>query len=279
MYMKLRFFLVCYIQEGGQKQNLLEQSCSTRSESFLVGATKTESFLVDATNTESFGSGKPGPSFGNSKGFFLFSATEASSTIDFSRAPVDEGVVESPPSNDVGQTIVCSPFPLRSSNTNGVCRFRSERYTGSAHPRQLYGPSHVGSPLEMTNVGESSPCFEVQNHATCRTKSPMKHMSEEQLLEKMGTTSEPNQSSPRILWRKEFSEATTSIPMRRGSSTSDSHFKLVQQMKYASAHPFLRLGKYCLRDQGRPTNRYSRREEIMRNVEKMRALDLESVRH
>jgi hypothetical protein len=57
-------------------------------------------------------------------------------------------------------------------------------------------------------------------------------MSEEQLLEKMGTTSEPNQLSPRILRRKEFSEATASIPMRRGSSTSDSHFKLVQQMKY-----------------------------------------------
>jgi hypothetical protein len=250
-------------------QNLLEQSCSTRSESFLVGA----------TNTESFGSGKGGPSFGNSKGFFMFSTADASSTIDFSRAPIDEGVVESPLSNDVGQTIVCSPSPLRSSKRNGICRSFSERYIGSAHPRQLYGPSHVGSALEMTNAGESSSCYEVQNQATCRTKSPMKHMSEEQLLEKMGTTSESNQSSPRILRRKEFSEATASIPMRRGSSTSDSHFKLVQQMKYASAHPFLGLGKYYLRDQGRPANRYSRREEIMRNVEKMRALDLESVRH
>jgi hypothetical protein len=239
MYMKLRFFLVCYIQEGGQKQNLLEQSCSTKSESFLVGATNIESFLVGATNTESFGSGKRGPSSGNSKGFFMFSAADASSTIDFSRAPIDEGVVESPPSSDVGQTIVCSRSPLTISNKNGVYRFRPERYTGSAHPRQLYGPSHVGSPLEMMNVDESSPCFEVQIQATCRTKSPMKHMSEEQLLEKMGTTSEPNQSSPRILWRKEFSEATASIPMRRGSSTSDSHFKLVQEMKYASAHPFL----------------------------------------
>jgi hypothetical protein len=77
MYMKLRFFLVCYIQEGGQNQTLLEQSCSTRSESFLVGATNTESFLVGATNMKSFGSGKPGPSFGNSKGFFMFSAANA----------------------------------------------------------------------------------------------------------------------------------------------------------------------------------------------------------
>jgi hypothetical protein len=268
MYMKLPFFLVCYIQEGGQKQNLFKQSCSTKSESFLVGATNTESILVGATNTESFGSGKPGPSFGNSKGFFMFSAADASSTLDFSRAPINEGVVESPPSNDVRQTIVCLPSSLRSSKRIGICRSFSERYTRSAHPRQLYGPSHIGSPLEMMNAGESSPCFEVQNQATCRTKSPMKHMSEEQLLEKMGTTSEPNQSSPRILRRKEFSEATASIPMRRGSSTSDSHFKLVQQMKYASAHPFLRFGKYYLRNQRRPANRYSRRKEIMRNVEK-----------
>jgi hypothetical protein len=172
---------------------------------------------------------------------FMFSAVDASSTIDFSRAPIDEGVVESPPSKDFGQTIVYSPSPLRSSRKNGISRSSSERYTGSAHPRQLYGPSHVRSALEMTNAGESSPCFEVKIQATCRT-----NMSKEQILEKMGGTSEPNQSSQRILWRKEFSEGTASIPMQRGSSTSDSHFKLVQQMKYASAHPFLRLGKYYL---------------------------------
>jgi hypothetical protein len=170
---------------------------------------------------------------------------------------------------------VCSSSPLRSSRKNGICRSSSERDTGSAHPRQLYGPSHVGSALEMTNAGESSPCFKVQIHATCRVK----HMSEVQILKKMGAISEPNQSSPRILRRKEFSGGTTSIPMRRGSSTSDSHFKLVQQMKYASAHLFLQLGKYYLRYQGRPANHYSQREEIMNNVEKMKALDLESVRH
>jgi hypothetical protein len=84
---------------------------------------------------ESFGLGKLGPSFGNSKGFFMFSAADASSTIDFSRAAIDEGVVESPPSKDAGQTIVCSPSPLRNSRKNGVSRSSSERYSGFAHPR------------------------------------------------------------------------------------------------------------------------------------------------
>jgi hypothetical protein len=114
---------------------------------------------VCATNTESFGSGKRGPSFANSKGFFMFSAADASSTIDFSRAPIDDGVVESPPSKDVGQTIVCSPSPLRNSRRNGVCRSSFNGYIGFAHPRQLYGSSQIRSALEMTNAGESSPFF------------------------------------------------------------------------------------------------------------------------
>jgi hypothetical protein len=114
--------LLYYLQDVS---NVLEQSCSNISESFLVGA----------TNTESFGSGKRGPSFGNSKGFFIFLAVDASSTIDFSRAPIDNGVVESPPSKDVGQTIVCSSSPLRSSRRNRVCRPSSDGYIGSTHPR------------------------------------------------------------------------------------------------------------------------------------------------
>jgi hypothetical protein len=40
----------------------------------------------------------------------MFSVADASSTIDFSRAPIDEGVVESPPSKDVGQNL-CAPPP------------------------------------------------------------------------------------------------------------------------------------------------------------------------
>ena len=52
---------------------MVEQSCSTILESFLV---------VDM-NTESFGSVKAGPSFVNSNGFFIFLVDDAFSTIDF----------------------------------------------------------------------------------------------------------------------------------------------------------------------------------------------------
>src|SRR5665811_1472715 len=59
-----------------------------------------ESFLVVDTNTESFGSVKAGPSLVNTNGFFIFSAEDAFSTIDFSKAPIEDGVVDSPLCND-----------------------------------------------------------------------------------------------------------------------------------------------------------------------------------
>jgi hypothetical protein len=190
----------------------------------------------------------------------MFSTVDASSTSDFSRVPIDEGVVDSTPSKDIGQTIVCSSLPLKSSRRNRICRSSSERYIGSAQPQQLYGPVHVGSAFKMTNAGESSPCFgqggsEVQLQALCTIDSIVMGMSQEQIVEKMGATSKPNQSRQRILQRKKYSEGAASIQRRGGSSTSDSHFKLVRQMKYASTHPFLQLGKCYL--QGRPANHYS----------------------
>ena len=37
----------------------------------------------------------------------------------------------------------------------------------------------------------------------------------------------------------------------------------------------MQLGKYYLRDQGHPSNYYSQREEIMKNIEKLKALEVE----
>jgi hypothetical protein len=83
---ELPIFLLWKLQDVVRKHNMVEQSCSTILESFLV---------LD-TNTESFGSMTAGPSLMNSSGFFIFSAEDAFSTIDFSKAPIDDGVVDSP---------------------------------------------------------------------------------------------------------------------------------------------------------------------------------------
>jgi hypothetical protein len=74
----------------GPKQ--LQQFSSNVSELFVTGA----------TNVESYGSRKVGPSFANSKGFFMFSTVNTSSIVDFSRATIDEGIIDNPPNKEIG---------------------------------------------------------------------------------------------------------------------------------------------------------------------------------
>jgi len=138
---------------------MIEHDCSTILESYLV---------VD-TNTESFGSVKAGPSLVNSTGFFIFSAEDACSTIDFSKAPIDDGVVDSPLCQDNEETGVSSFLPFKSSRWKGIKKASAQRYRRSP----FYGPSDVASAMEMTNAGENSPCFlelasEEELQAPCR---------------------------------------------------------------------------------------------------------------
>jgi hypothetical protein len=173
------------MQDVVRKHNMLEQSCSTILESLLVGD----------TNTESFGSVKPGPSYVNSNGFFIFSAEDASSTIDFSKAPIDEGVVDSPPSNDNKENVVCFTSLLKNSKWNGICKASPERYRRSRQSWQFFGPPHVASTMEMTNATENSPCFlqpssEVQLQASCKNDSTT--------MENIGASRDPNRSSNRM---------------------------------------------------------------------------------
>jgi hypothetical protein len=165
---------------------MLEQSCSTLLESFLV---------VD-TNTESFGSMKPGLSFVNNNGFFIFSVEDAFSTIDFSKAPIDDGVVDSPLFNDNKKTGVSSPSPFKSSRWNGIGKASPQRYRRSRQSSQFYGPSHVASAMEITNAGLNSPCFleptsEVGLQAPCTNDST--------IVENMGARPNPKCSSNIVL--------------------------------------------------------------------------------
>jgi hypothetical protein len=205
---------------------MLEQSCSNILESFLE---------VD-TNTESFGSVKPRPSFVNSNGFFIFSTEDAFSTIDFSKVPIDNGVVDSPPSNDNKQTVVSSPSPFKSSRWNGIIKAFPQKYRRSRQSWQFYGRSHVASTMEMSNAGENSPCSlepgsEVQLQASCTNDST--------IVENMGTRPNPNCSSNIMLQTKGLSEEVGGMQRRAGSSTSDSHFQLFQEIKHESRHPYL----------------------------------------
>ena len=71
-----------------------------------------------------------------SKPYVLFSATDAASTaIDFSKSNVDDGVVDSPPSQGLRWSPIVSPSPLQGS----LCRPRSDR-SSSPTPRSSNTP-------------------------------------------------------------------------------------------------------------------------------------------
>ena len=86
-----------------------------------------------------------------SKPYVLFSATDAASAaIDFSKSNVDDGVVDSPPSQGLRRSPIVSPSPLQRSQ----CRPRSDR-SSSPTPRssntphrQLYKQCADEAPLD-----------------------------------------------------------------------------------------------------------------------------------
>ena len=80
------------------------------------------SFIAGGANTMLCELEKVGQSAVNSKGFFTFSTADASSTIDFSRIGIHEGIVDSPPPKDNGQIPRWSPSPCRKPPRNKICR-------------------------------------------------------------------------------------------------------------------------------------------------------------
>jgi hypothetical protein len=186
---ELPICLLWKLQNVVRKHNMVEQSCSTILESFLA---------LD-TNTESFESVTAGPSLVNSNGFFIFSTEDAFSTIDFSKVPIDDGVVDSPFCNNNKEIGVSSPSPLKSSRWNGIGKNSPHKYRRSRQSSQFYGPVHVASAMEMTNAGENCPCFlepasEVELQAPCADDST--------IVQNMGARPNPNCSSNIVLQSK-----------------------------------------------------------------------------
>jgi hypothetical protein len=105
---------------------MLKLSCSNISESFFSGG----------TNILSYESRKVGPFCVNSKGFFMFSIADVSTTIDFLRVAIDEGVIHSLLSMDIRQTLGSSASSLKSSKNEGIYRSlcdESSRYYRGGH--------------------------------------------------------------------------------------------------------------------------------------------------
>lgn len=57
--------------------------------------------MASGINIEPYGSWKVGLLFVNNKAFFMFPTADVSSTIDFSKAVLEKGVVDNLPSKDI----------------------------------------------------------------------------------------------------------------------------------------------------------------------------------
>ena len=110
-----------------------------------------------------------------SKPYVLFSATDvASAAIDFSKSNVDDGIVDSPPSQGLKRSPIVSPSPLRGS----LCRPHSDhsssptpRSSNTPH-RQLYKQCKDEAPLDAAvpvQVGCATAAVPIQVDSMNRT--------------------------------------------------------------------------------------------------------------
>ena len=112
IFYEIAIYSIWSLQVVTDGKELLYLSASNISRSFIVGGTNT--MLCELEKVEQ--------SAVNSKGFFIFSATNASSTIDFFRTGIHDSIVDSPPPKDNNQIPRWSPSPCRKPPRNKLCR-------------------------------------------------------------------------------------------------------------------------------------------------------------
>jgi hypothetical protein len=201
----------------------------------------------------------------------MYSATDAASAVlDFSKGNVEDGVVDSPPSHNTGQTPVCSPSPLRDCRSTPIRqRSRSPTHHNVRTPqRQLYCKASldkdeakendhvhysVNIPVERGLVSPAS-----QSQAAVRLRRLDK---EGQLLR---TQSLSNQRSPGYSSRELLSVGPTAYSCRRQSYHEPSLCSLIRQC---------REREWASTGITRP-KAYSRRDEILRGRAKLKSKEM-----
>ena len=83
----------------------------------------------------------------------------ASTTIDYSKGNIEDGVVDSPPSRGPVKTPICSPSPLKRASLSWGRSFSSAHRTEAATSRRLHLPELEAGyyPLGEDKVPSSKP--------------------------------------------------------------------------------------------------------------------------
>jgi hypothetical protein len=205
----------------------------------------------------------------------MYSATNAASTtVDFAKDNVEDGVVNNPPSRGAGRSPVCSPSPLRGCDwaPTGQRSCSLTEQTVRTPQRQLYSKPPVCSTEEAKEIDLVHYDKEVWVQPATKLLESLSHGSgRHQLPEERGrlhrTQSLTRQPSLQLSTRDCISSGRNAYSVRRQSYPKPSLFMLIRQCREwerASA------GVSC-------PKAYSRRDEILKGIAKLKSEKMASI--
>jgi hypothetical protein len=203
-----------------------------------------------------------------SKPYLMYSATDAASAaVDFAKGSLEDGVVNSPPSRDAARLHVCSPSPLRGygSTPTRQCSYSPIKGTLRTPQRQLYCKAAPCSTDKVNGVSVGPPSKSRASHS---------HVSRRRSHGEKGGCA----------------VRTQSLSSQPSPPLSSSDLVLVGRNAHASrrqSYPEPSLFSLSRRSRGREQEQvstgtswpmpYSRRDEIMRGMAKLKAREMGSV--
>lgn len=209
-----------------------------------------------------------------SKPYLMHSATDAASAIvDFSKGNIEDGVVNSPPSRGAVRTPVCSPSPLRGCGWTAPeqrsCLLMEK--TVRAPQRVLYSKHPECSVEDAKEIGPLDSDKEVRvEPASKRLESlshgPDRHEFPDGRGRFRRTQSLTRQPSQQLSTRGCVSSGRNAYSVRRQSYPEPSLFTLIRQSRERDR---------ASSGVSRP-NPYSRRDEIMRGIAKLKSGKLDT---
>lgn len=213
-----------------------------------------------------------------SKPYLLRSAADAiSAAIDYSKADIEDGVVNSPPSRGPIRTPMCSPSPLRHvSSSRGDC-FSPNASAGEGTNRKLnltftetLEPQQV---KEMPKVAVVEPTM----RATVITRSPYvrkESLSRTPIVAKPAHTEPPKPTSIPVMYRKKLNDTMSPLPPLGTRSLSEGKVGRApdsngrKKPKYGTSI----YDSACYNGAAVGYSSYpSRRDDIMRGLAKLKA--------
>jgi hypothetical protein len=201
-----------------------------------------------------------------SKPYLMYSAIDAASAaVDFAKGNVEDGVVNSPPSRDAARLHVCSPSPLwgYGSTPTRQCSYSPTKRTLCTPQRQLYCKATLCGMENVNGVSMGPPSKSRTSHSHISRRRSHAEMEGRPIR----TQSLSWQPSPPLSSGDLVSVDRNAHAIRCQSYPKPSLFLLSQRSREWEQ---VSTGTSWLMS-------YSRRNEIMRGMAKLKSREMDSV--